>query len=82
MRQRDRFVRGYLRSPVLLAVCRRTTVASSPSQLDHLSHFLLSRLRRSVEVFGFIEGSYNTRRSHTALGYISPADVEELHHPA
>ena len=34
------------------------------------------------EVFGFIEGFYNTRRSHSALGYISPADFEELHRAA
>ena len=28
------------------------------------------------EVFGFIEGFYNTRRLHSALGYRSPADYE------
>ena len=34
------------------------------------------------EVFGFIEGFYNTRRSYSALGYISPADFEQLHRAA
>ncbi len=31
------------------------------------------------EVFGFIEGFYNTRRLHSALGYESPADYESNH---
>ncbi len=37
-------------------------------------------LRRAV--FEYIEGWYNTRRLHSTLGYLSPAQYEALHHNA
>jgi transposase InsO family protein len=33
-------------------------------------------------VFDYIEGWYNTRRLHSALGYLSPAEYESLHSAA
>jgi transposase InsO family protein len=33
-------------------------------------------------VFDYIEGWYNTRRLHSALGYLSPAEYEATHHNA
>ena len=35
-------------------------------------------LRRAV--FEYIEGWYNTRRLHSTLGYLSPAQYEAIHH--
>lgn len=34
----------------------------------------------SMTVFDFIEGWYNTRRRHSAIGYHSPVEYERLHH--
>jgi transposase InsO family protein len=32
-------------------------------------------------IFAWIEGFYNTRRRHSSLGYLSPADYEATIHP-
>lgn len=34
------------------------------------------------EVFAWIEGWYNTRRLHSSLGYRTPAEADQDHHPA
>ena len=41
-----------------------------------------TRLEARREIFSFIEGFYNTRRLHSALGYLSPANFERLNHAA
>jgi len=38
-----------------------------------------SKAEARTAVFEFIEGFYNPRRRHSALGYFSPADYERLH---
>ena len=31
-------------------------------------------------IFDYIEGWYNTRRLHSSLGYLPPAEYENIHH--
>ena len=35
-----------------------------------------TRAEARRDLFGYIEGFYNSRRLHSALGYISPAEME------
>jgi putative transposase len=38
-----------------------------------------SQAEARMAVFGFIEGWYNPRRRHSALGYLSPLEYERNH---
>ena len=35
-----------------------------------------TRAEARTDLFGYIEGFYNSRRLHSALGYLSPAEME------
>jgi transposase InsO family protein len=37
-----------------------------------------TRQAARTAIFEYIEGFYNTRRRHSALGYLSPAELEEV----
>jgi transposase InsO family protein len=54
---------------------RKTTVPDPQAELARRTG-----LRRAV--FEYIEGWYNTRRLHSTLGYLSPAQYEAVHHNA
>jgi putative transposase len=56
------------------AACE-SAIASFKTELVHRRSFR-SRNAAREEVFRWIEGWYNRRRRHSALGYISPADFE------
>ena len=62
------------------AMCESFFATLECELLDRRSFRTASEARR--EVFGFIEGFYNTRRLHSALGYTSPANFEKLNHAA
>ena len=38
----------------------------------------LDQQSAKLEVFGYIEGFYNTKRTHSALGYKTPKQIEEM----
>ena len=52
--------------------------ATLETELLDRTHFG-NRIRARIGVFEFIEGFYNTRRRHSAIGYQSPADYERSH---
>ena len=62
------------------AMCESFFATLECELLDRRSFAAVSEARR--EVFRFIEGFYNTRRLHSALGYESPANFEKLNHAA
>jgi len=37
-----------------------------------------TREQARASLFDYIEGFYNTRRRHSTLGYVSPAEYEKL----
>ena len=62
------------------AMCESFFATLECELLDRRSFPTVAEARR--EVFSFIEGFYNTRRLHSALGYRSPANFEKLNHAA
>ena len=62
------------------AMCESFFATLECELIDRRSFATMSEARR--EVFRFIEGFYNTRRLHSALGYTSPANFERLDHAA
>ena len=55
--------------------------ATLKSELIH-RHVWPTRRQAKQAIFEFIAGWYNQHRRHSALGYRSPADVEQRTHPA
>jgi transposase InsO family protein len=43
-------------------------------------HPWATRQQLANAVFAYLEGFYNPRRRHSALGYLSPADYESVWH--
>ena len=62
------------------AMCESFFATLECELLDRRRFRTVAEARR--EVFSFIEGFYNTRRLHSALGYRSPANFEKLNHAA
>ena len=62
------------------AMCESFFATLECELLDRRSFATRQEARR--EVFSFVEGFYNTRRLHSALGYRSPVDFEKLGHAA
>ena len=62
------------------AMCESFFATLECELIDRRSFATMSQARR--EVFRFIEGFYNTRRLHSALGYTSPVNFEKLNHAA
>ena len=62
------------------AMCESFFATLECELLDRRSLRTTDEARR--EVFSFIEGFYNTRRLHSALGYQAPARFEETNRAA
>ena len=62
------------------ALCESFFATLETELIDRRRFATQAEARR--EVFGFIEGFYNTRRLHSALGYVSPAGFEQLYRSA
>ena len=62
------------------AMCESFFATLECELIDRRRFPTVAKARR--EVFQFIEGFYNTRRLHSALGYKSPANFEKLNHAA
>ena len=62
------------------AMCESFFATLECELLDRRRFSTLAMARR--EVFSFIEGFYNTRRLHSALGYESPVNFEKLNDAA
>ena len=54
--------------------------ATLKTELLHRERFATRDQARSA-VFDYIEGFYNPRRRHSAIGYHSPIDYERSHQP-
>jgi transposase InsO family protein len=52
-------------------------VATLKTELLYRSSWPTQQVVRTA-IFEYIEGFYNTRRRHSALGYLSPAEFEEV----
>jgi putative transposase len=50
-------------------------------QRELLDRTWTSQTDLASAMFEWIEGWYNSRRRHSALGYLSPAQFEALHTP-
>ena len=58
----------------------RETRPSGEAEAELLARTSLStHAEARAAVFDFVEGWYNTRRRHSALGYVSPLEFERLH---
>lgn len=51
-------------------------VSTLKAELVSRMNFLTRQAARTA-IFDYLEAFYNTRRLHSALGYVSPADFEE-----